>query len=164
MTSLHKHIAARLLVLISACFLAGVVSISPGLARPDFGVRGGAYSDEGDDAFLGGEVLWNLDDGKNWFANPNVEHAFVDDGDLTSVSFDFHYDFVDNQPYTLWAGAGPTVLFRDGDAFAGQDSTDPGVNLLFGVGDLNGTVRPYGQVKVIVADDTEAALAVGVRF
>ena len=163
MNRLRKHVAMRLLVLLSVCLPAGLFAVSSVQARPDFGLRGGAYSDE-EDAFLGAEALFSLDQDKHWYGNPNVEHAFVDNGDLTSVSFDFHYDFVEHQPYSLWAGAGPTVLFKDGEAYEGQDSTDPGVNLLFGVGDEKGEVRPYGQVKVILADDTEAVLAVGVRF
>jgi hypothetical protein len=101
-------------------------------ADVDFGVRGGVYPDE-EEPFL-----------------------FLDNGGLTTYSFDFHYDFTKAASYTLWAGGGPTLIHRDFDASAPADnidSTDPGVNLLFGVGGTEGKVRPYGQFKVIVADD-----------
>jgi hypothetical protein len=163
MTIVRSRFAVRCCLVLGACLLSGLASITPNLARPDFGVRGGAYSEE-EEAFLGAEALFNMDGERNWFGNPNIEHAFIEDGDLTSLSFDFHYDFIDNKPYTMWVGGGPTVLFRDGDAFEEQDDTDPGANVLFGVGSTEGTVRPYGQFKVIVTDDTQAVLAAGIRF
>jgi hypothetical protein len=163
MKTLRDHRAFRLLLSVVACAFAGMISTTPSMARPDFGVRGGAYAEE-DDAFLGAEALFNMGEGKRWFGNPNVEHAFIDNGDLNSVSMDFHYDFMHNKPYSLWAGGGPTLLFRDGEAFEGRDDTDAGVNALFGYGASKGDVRPYAQVKVIVADDTEAVLGAGIRW
>jgi hypothetical protein len=83
---------------------------------------------------------------------------------LTALSFDFHYDFPSGQPYTVWAGAGPTLIFRDRNTPGRSDSTDTGVNLVLGVGGRKGDVRPYGQMKVVLANDTEAVVGVGVRF
>lgn len=163
MTMNVKRSIRRMFLLAGACALSGGLIVSPALARPDFGVRGGAYSEE-TGAFLGAEALFGVDSAHHWFGNPNLEHAFVDDGDLTTASFDFHYDFLTTKPYTVWAGAGPTVIFKDGEAFAGEDDTDAGVNLLVGVGAKKGDVRPYGQMKVIVADDTQAVLGAGIRF
>ncbi len=158
----RRNPVVRILLFASACAFATALSISPDLARPDFGVRGGAYADR-EDPFLGAEALFGLGGTKSWFGNPNLEHAFAESGDLTSVSFDFHYDFRTGQPYTIWAGAGPTMLFRDRNE-AGVDDTDAGVNLVLGFGAKKGDVRPYGQMKVIVADDTQAVLGAGVRF
>jgi hypothetical protein len=163
MKATRSTYAARFLPILGACLLAGAFSVSPSLARPDFGVRGGAYSED-TDPFLGAEALFSMDTSHRWYGNPNVEHAFVDNGDLTSMSFDVHYDFINNKEYSLWGGAGPTVLFMDGDAFADRSSTDVGANVLFGVGSTRGTVRPYAQVKVVFADDDQAVLGAGVRF
>jgi len=151
------------LVFMTACVLALGLSSSSAQATPDFGVRGGAYGDA-DEPFLGAEALFEVGTTKRWFGNPNLEHAFSDSGDLTTISFDFHYDFPGGQPYTFWAGAGPTLIFRDRNRPGNDDSTDPGVNLVFGLGARSGDVRPYGQMKVIVASDSEAVLGVGVRF
>lgn len=163
MKSNKHHPFVRVLSFAGAAALAMSLTFVPALAKTDFGVRGGAYSDESD-PFLGAEVLFGVGGSTHWYGNPNVEHAFNDGGDLTTVSFDFHYDFHQTREYTLWAGAGPTVLFRDNDGPGNDDSTDPGVNLVMGVGALKGDARPYGQMKVIVADDSAAVLGVGVRF
>jgi hypothetical protein len=98
-----------------------------------------------------------------WFFNPNLELAFADHADLVALSGDFHYDFDVDEPIYLWAGGGPSILFRNPDR--GDDETDPGLNLLAGVGfNKGGDVRPYVQGKVVLSDDTEASLAFGVRF
>lgn len=163
MKRIRRPSIARVLLLAGACVVAASLSNSPSLARPDFGVRGGAYTDA-EEPFLGAEALFGIGSTKHWYGNPNIEHAFIENGDLTSFSLDFHYDFPTGQPYTIWAGGGPTVLFQDQNAPGNDDQTDAGVNVVFGVGSTQGDVRPYGQMKVIVADDTQAVLGAGIRF
>ena len=153
----------RALLFTSASVLALALSAGSTQARTDFGVRGGTYSDV-NEPFLGAEALFEVGTTKRWFGNPNLEHAFADSGDLTTVSFDFHYDFPGGQPYTFWAGAGPTLIFRDRSRPGFEDRSDTGVNLVLGLGAKTGDVRPYGQMKVSVANDSEAVLGVGVRF
>ena len=164
MTMFRKCSIVRPLLFVLAFVLGGALAIAPAHAKTDFGVRGGGNS-ETESPFLGAEALFKVGDSHQWYGNPNIEHAFADNnGDLTSVSFDFHYDFPSGQPYTIWAGGGPTVIFRDRTEVGGENQTDPGVNLLFGIGSKKGDVRPYGQMKVVVANDSEAVLGVGVRF
>lgn len=146
-------------ILMLAMLCAPVVTA----ADVDFGVRGGVDTDE-EEPFVGGEVLFGIDSNQQWFGNPNVEHVFLDNGGLTMYSFDFHYDFPKGQSYTWWAGAGPTLVHQDTDVPSDSDSTDAGVNLLVGVGATQGKVRPYGQFKVVVADDTAAIAGLGIRF
>ncbi len=163
MTMMRKHPIVRVLLLASATLLAGVISIAPSHAKTDFGVRGGTYT-ESDQPFLGAEALFGVGAENHWFGNPNLEHAFADNGSLTTVSFDFHYDFPTGHAYTIWAGAGPTVIFRDANGPANAHDTNPGMNLVFGIGAKKGDVRPYGQMKVVVADVSEAVLGIGARF
>ncbi|PYS96548.1 MAG: hypothetical protein DMF50_04235 [Acidobacteria bacterium] len=164
MTKTRRSRFVRGLLLASAGALTGLLSIAPGHAKTDFGVRGGTYSDV-DEPFLGAEALFGVGTTNRWFGNPNLEHAFAaDSGDRTAVSFDFHYDFPSGEPYTFWAGAGPTLIFRDRTSPGTAHDTDPGVNLVLGIGARKGDVRPYGQMKVVLADDSEAVLGVGVRF
>src|SRR5690349_11175250 len=154
----------RALSIASVFLIASLCIVAPVRAGDvDFGVRGGTYPDE-EKPFLGGEVLFGMDQAHHWYGNPNVEHAFLDNGGLTSYSFDFHYDFPTGQAYTIWAGAGPTLLHRDNGVLSNGESTDPGVNVLVGMGATRGKVRPYGQFKVVVADDSQAVAGVGVRF
>ena len=161
MKQIRKHAVVRVLLYMSACVLVGSLSNAPSLARPDFGVRGGAYTEE---PFLGAEALFGLGSTKHWSGNPNIEHAFIEEGGLTAFSVDFRYDFPTGQPYTIWAGAGPTMLFRDQNVAGNDDQTDAGMNLVFGVGATKGDVRPYGQMKVVVSSDTQAVLGAGIRF
>ncbi len=163
MATIRTHRIVRALQIVCLWVLAGALSITPGSAKTDFGVRGGTYSDA-EKPFLGAEALFEIGSTRHWFGNPNLEHAFADNGDLTAVSFDFHYDFPAGRPYTIWAGAGPTLILRDRNAPGSVRDTDAGVNLVFGVGAKSGDVRPYGQMKVVVSDNSEAVLGIGVRF
>ena len=136
-------------------------------AQVDFGVRGGFY-DEADAGFLGGELLMPIWD--RWYFNPNLEYVFVDDGSLVTLNADAHYDFPAPEGLAFWAGGGPAVIFRDIDpppgcrGCEGDDETDLGLNLLGGIGLVRGWARPFLQGKVVLADDTEAVLAIGLRF
>lgn len=161
---MRKSIVLRSRTMAGACLIAGWLAFLPAQARTaDFGVRGGVYPDE-EEPFLGGEALFSVGQGQRWFGNPNLEHVFADSGDLTAVSFDFHYDFLEGQPYAFWAGGGPTLIHKDRAGLGDGATTDAGVNLLLGLGARKGDVRPYGQFKVVLADDSEAVLGVGVRF
>ena len=155
----------RHLGLASAWFIATLLlTMTPATAgTPDFGVRTGVYADE-EEGFLGAEALWNVGQTHHWYTNPNVEHVFMESGGITAFSADFHYDLPISSPAYVWVGAGPTLLHRDSDSPAVDDDTDAGLNLLVGVGAKRSDVRPYGQLKVVVADDSQAVLGVGVRF
>jgi len=130
----------------------------------DFGIRGGVYTDHSD-PFVGLELLTRMG-GTQWFFNPNVEVVFPDRGDLITLNFDFHYDLPVDAPVYVWVGGGPAIVFVDRDRGRGDDDdTEPGLNLLAGVGFLKGQpVRPYLQGKILIYDESEAVLAFGVRF
>jgi hypothetical protein len=161
---MKRSVCPRFLPLAAACLAIVSLSASPGYSKDaDFGVRGGVYSEE-DQPFLGAEALFDLTQTGHWYGNPNLEHVFLETGDLTTASFDFHYDFPSGAPYTVWAGAGPTLIHSDRDLPDVHNGTDVGMNLLFGVGAKKGNVRPYGQVKAILADDTQVVFGVGARF
>jgi hypothetical protein len=163
-TTMSRNIIRSGLFVTSVCLIATLFLVSPTLLRAaDFGVRGGVYPDE-NQPFLGAEAVFDVTSTGRWFGNPNVEHAFVDRGDLTAVSFDFHYDFPSGAPYTVWAGAGPTLIHRDSDRPGDRNTTDAGMNVLLGLGAKKGNARPYGQLKAVVADNPEVVLGVGVRF
>jgi hypothetical protein len=163
---MRNHPSLSALRIAALLLSVALLSPSPGFSREaDFGVRGGVYSEQDqDEGFLGAEALFDITQGGRWFGNPNVEHVFADSGDLTSLSFDFHYDLPTGAPYSFWVGAGPTLIHDDRNLPSPHNTTDAGVNLLFGVGAKKGNVRPYGQVKAVLADDSQVAFGVGVRF
>jgi hypothetical protein len=132
-------------------------------AGVDGDVRAGAYADA-EAPMVGGGMLFDLEKSKHWFFNPNAELVFPDEGDLLTLNGDFHYDFASSKRVSYWVGAGPAVLLADDDLGGDNDNADFGANLLGGLGAVHGDVRPFGQVKVTLADDTEAALLFGIRF
>lgn len=152
---------------IGTCLLAvgllAAVSGMPLRADVDGDVRAGAYTDA-EGGMIGGGMLVDLEQSKHWFFNPNVELVFPDEGDLVTLNGDFHYDFANTNRVTYWVGAGPAVLFSDDDVGNDDNETDFGANVLAGLGAMRGDVRPFGQVKVTVADDSEAVLLFGIRF
>lgn len=144
-------------VLIALAVLAGA---EPAAADTKFGVRGGYYTDIGE-PFVGVEVLTPL--GHRVYFNPNFEWIFVENANYFTLNGDFHYDFPVGRDVYVWAGAGLGWSSFD---FEGPDNSDNDlvVNLLTGAGVNAGGVIPYVQLKLIVQDDTEFAIGVGLRF
>jgi len=146
--------------------LAGAALLMPSAAQAavDFGIRAGIYTDA-EEAFVGGELLMPV--ARSVFFNPNIEYVFIQDGDLITFNADFHYDFWSDRALTVWAGAGAALINSDPPPQRRRDDddeTDFGVNILAGVGAVRGSVRPYLQGKVVLSDDSEFVIAVGVRF
>jgi hypothetical protein len=152
----HKKATAVVLALAIACI--GLLP-SDGAAS-DLGVHMGYYFDADAVAF-GFGLLTSISESRNdWFFNPNAE-LIVGDRDMAALNADVHYDFATSSDLTFWAGAGPGVFILEGP---GDDDLDVGLNLLAGFGKQTGSTRPFLQGKAIVKDNTEASLAVGIRF
>jgi hypothetical protein len=152
-------------LLLSAVATSLLLAASSARADVDFGLRGGVYSDASD-PFAGVELLAPI--GHSLYFNPNFEYVFVDHGDFFTLNFDAHYDFWSSPSASVWLGAGAAVLYTDPGgprgARNGDSQTDFGLNLLAGIGARRGPLRPYLQGKVIVSDDSQAVIAVGIRF
>jgi hypothetical protein len=164
--SLWRRVRRSRVLAVAIVLGAAALCSNPAAAEIDFGLRGGYYTDA-EDAFLGADVLAQISDTR-WFFNPNVEFVFVDPGDLWTLNFDVHYDFdTDDDDFYVWAGGGPAIVFRDSGGRRNNDDgddTEPGLNLLAGIGWQLESVVPYIQGKILLADDNEAVIAVGVRF
>jgi hypothetical protein len=140
--------------------LALLAAAGPAAADTKFGVRGGYYTDIGE-PFVGVEVLTHI--GNRVYFNPNFEWIFVENANYFTLNGDFHYDFPVGRDVYVWAGAGLGWSSFD---FEGEDNSDNDLvaNLLAGAGVNAGGVIPYVQLKLIVQDDTEFVVAVGLRF
>jgi hypothetical protein len=126
-----------------------------------FGVRAGIYTDVSE-PFIGVDALTRLG-ATMWYFNPNVEYVLVSNGTLLTINGDFHYDFRTGSPNTFfWVGGGPAIIYTSPPG-VGSD-TDFGLNLLAGVGMRAGGMVPYLQGKLVLADNNEAVIAVGLRF
>jgi hypothetical protein len=146
-------------VLTFALSLIALASVS---AADDlkFGVRTGFYTGVGD-LFLGAEVLVPIT--RSIYFNPNFEYVFDEDVHYFTTNADFHYDFFKQGNMYVWAGAGLALATKNPDGPVEGD-TDPGLNLLAGIGFNRGPLIPYFQFKVIAKEDAEAAFAFGLRF
>lgn len=135
---------------------APAVAVAQGL---DLDLRVGA---RGGDAFAGAGLLTGLG-ARGWSFNPSLEWVFVERGDLIVLNADVQYDLRPSGGLDAWLGGGPALVRREPERGGGK--TDVALNLLAGVGLLPGsTVRPYVLGRIVLADDSEAVLAFGVRF
>lgn len=127
------------------------------------GIRVGAYFDAGG-FFVGGEILAKIK--SRWYLNPNVEYVFADGGDILSLNFDVHYDLrTSSKDFFVWVGGGLAVLHFDPDNPRADGETDPGLNLLMGIGFPVGHDNVfYIQPKAILSDNSDFSLAFGFRF
>jgi hypothetical protein len=139
-----------------------VVALASAGAADDlkFGVRTGFYTEVGD-PFIGAEVLVPV--ARSIYFNPNFEYVFTENLRYFTANADFHYDLLKQDRRYVWVGAGLALATKNPDGPLEGD-TDPGLNLLAGIGFKRESVIPYFQFKLIAKEDTEAALAFGLRF
>jgi hypothetical protein len=152
----------KLSTIVSMSALAAFALASPAQAHDTkVGVRGGYYT-KIKEPFVGVELLTRV--ANRVYFNPNLEYVFVDGAKYFTLNGDFHYDFPTggNDVY-VWLGAGLGWSSFDPE---GPDNSDNDLvaNLLGGVGFNAGSVIPYVQGKVIIREDTEFSIAVGLRF
>jgi len=123
------------------------------------GVRAGLYTDL-NKPFVGVELLSGLS--PRVYFNPNVEYVFIDHLTYLTFNGDFHYDFHSHRRTFAWVGGGLAVIYQNPEGPA-DGSTDVGANFIFGIG-FKGDVIPYFQAKLIAKENTELAVAFGLRF
>ena len=147
-----------LAILIGLC---GVFCASTSKAQWAFGARTGVYTDDSA-LFVGAEFLTPMGSG-GWKFNPNLEWAFVNNGNLFTLNADFTYDLTSTKSLDFWAGGGPALVYRSRDR--GDDEVDPGLNLVGGIGFLRDrSIRPYFLAKILISDSSQAVMGFGVRF
>ena len=152
----------KLSTIVSLSALAAFAMCSSAQAHDTkVGVRAGYYT-KIKEPFVGVELLTRV--ANRVYFNPNLEYVFVDGAKYFTVNGDFHYDFpTGGNDLYVWLGAG---LGWSSFNPEGPDNSDNDLvaNLLGGIGFNAGQVIPYVQAKVIIKDDTEFSVAVGLRF
>ena len=138
--------------------LLAVLASGATASAVDVGVRFGLYT-EVDEPFAGIELITRV--ANRVYFNPNFEWVFVEGFDYYTLNGDFHYDLPTHSNLFVWLGAGLGLVRVD---FDGADDTDAALNVLAGVGVRAGGTVPYVQAKVIVKDDSEFVIGVGLRF
>ena len=156
---MNRSIQRKTVVL---AIVVALIGVWPAHTRAnDLGVHLGYYFDSEALSFGFGMLTTVTDNQPHWFFNPNAEMIVGDSRDMAAFNADFHYDFATDSDLTFWAGAGPGLYLVEQPA---NDDLHVGLNLLGGFGKLTGSTRPFVQGKVVVMDNSEASLAVGLRF
>lgn len=157
-SGIKPSLGTKIIVLLALVYLV----IQPSFAQDArFGIRAGFYSGL-DNPFIGTEYLVRI--GKRTYINPNVEYVFVNHGTFMTFNVDAHYDLPTRSNVYVWTGGGLAFLYRNLEGRV-DSRTDMGLNLLFGLGFGNaGSVVPYIQGKAILSDNSDFALAFGLRF
>jgi len=153
----QSHVAT---IAVVATMVLLIAAPAPSRAAVDGDVRAGVFANA-DGVGVGAGILTPIGDRNyRWYANPNAEVAVSGDN-MVALNGDIHYDVSHQRTTSVWLGAGPAVIVQKHD---GNTDTGLGLNLLAGMGKTTGEVRPYGQVKGVVAENSGVALVGGVRF
>jgi hypothetical protein len=156
----RSRLAAGIVGLLAAGLVI-MIQPSPARAAVDADVRAGVYPDA-DAVAVGAGILTDVGGKTGWYFNPNVEVALGDRRDIVALSGDFHYDFNSDRNTSVWLGGGPAVLMTN--HAGGEDETDLGVNVLTGIGAKRGDVRPFAQLRGTMGEQSQVAIAGGIRF
>lgn len=146
----------RMSVWACLAFLVFVSAAAPAPVQAQLrkGVQGGVSIDP-DQFFFGGHLETEPLVDRVRF-RPNADIGIGDDVTLFSFNFEFAYEFTNNRPWNLYAGAGPAINWIDADR--GSD-TEAGFNIFVGA------KRPDGlafELKVGAMDSPEVKF--GVRY
>ncbi len=142
------------------------LALTPTLFAAEFGIRGGRYSDIGEE-FVGAELLF---DAGSININPNIEYSLAEDITAGSANLDLTFDLGNFSRMTPYVGAGVGLWYVDDDA--GDNTTDILGNLIGGVQFDLDSLKPYAQVKYFrLLDDEDGggtgddlAFTIGLRF
>lgn len=141
------------------CVAVGVLSVGHAHALVGIkpGVRAGYY-DDADAFFIGADVKFDL---LMFRANPNIEWAFPDKGNLATFNFDGLMDFSFIPLISLYGGVGVAAVYTKPDN--GDSKWDAGLNLLGGAG-INVMLDPFVYIKYLITDNNTWVFGVGIRF
>ena len=161
MLKLHgKHVARNIAILVLIGGTVGTMATRAS-AAVNADVRAGVIMDQSQ-VGVGAGVITPFTNDHRWYFNPNLELSTGSGRSQVAMNGDVHYDISQRENMSVWMGAGPAVLVRNPEV--GDTQTAMGVNLLTGIGGTKGSVRPFGQLKGVVSDNSEVVLQGGIRF
>lgn len=145
--------------IIGSVMVMTVLFASPAKAQSRGGVQGG-ISVNPDQLYFGGLVETTpLVD--RWRFRPNVNIGVGDNMTLVGLDFDFKYTFApraSRQPWSLYAGAGPTLNFARAN---GNSDSNAGFNIFGGAQNSKGM---FFELKVGLANGPDMRFGVGYMF
>jgi hypothetical protein len=92
---------------------------------------------------------------------PSADVHLVDVGSMLTVNIDLKYRVPAEGIQWLYLGTGLGIARR---SFNDNSDSDLGLNLFAGVESLSGRIHPFGEIRFLVADGSQAQLAAGLNF
>jgi hypothetical protein len=92
---------------------------------------------------------------------PSFDYYLVDAGTLWTVSLDMKVRPAGQSASWLYLGGGMDVTRR---AVGNFDNNDTGLNLLAGFDPAVGRVRPFGELRFTLSDQTTSRFMMGLNF
>jgi hypothetical protein len=149
-------------LLSSGVALLALVVVTPAGAEAQrnahIGVHAG-YNTDVEDAVLGGQLTVPLVERLEFY--PSLDIYFPDEGTRLGFNGDLKYGVPLGGTSWFYFGGGLNVLYRD---VADASDSDLGVNLIGGLEGRGGTVHPFGELRVMLHDNTLLQLAGGVNI
>jgi hypothetical protein len=127
-------------------------------ATTQAGVRAG-YDFQSDEVILGANLTVPISTRIEFY--PSLDLYTPDRGNKIGFNGDVKVFLPVRATYKLYAGGGLGIVNQNlGDI----SNTDLGINFMFGIDSTVGRIHPYGEVKLLVHDDTQLVLFAGVNF
>lgn len=92
---------------------------------------------------------------------PSADIHLVDDGSMFGVNIDLKYRVPAQGMQWLYLGTGLGIIRRSIGDFS---DSDIGLNLFAGVESLSGRIHPFGEIRFLVADGSQAQIVGGLNF
>jgi hypothetical protein len=143
---------------IPVVLFVAIFSFNQTQAQVKLDLRGGYYQ-EAEDFFLGAGLNFNL---LFFTAVPNFEYVFVSGGDFYTINLDGYVTVLPLVAGSGWLGGG--FVLSSAKPSGGESDVSGGVNLLAGFGLDKIPLKPYAQLKYIIADNSQFVIGVGVRL
>jgi hypothetical protein len=143
-------------VLLGVIAAAGVAEAQSG--RSYLGPRV-SYNFDFEEVAIGAQVGIPLTSSLDFY--PSLDIFLVDNGSLLGINADlkFRPGAVDMTP--LYLGGGLNLSRR---SFNDRSDTEPGLNLFAGLEGRSGGIRPFAELRAILADRSTVQLSGGVNF
>jgi hypothetical protein len=114
---------------------------------------------DSDDLLVGAQLALSM--APSWTFYPSIEVYLPDAGSLIGINVDFKYLLPARSAPRPYVGGGINVLRA---SFGGSSDTDTGASFFFGIQGRQRKVRPFGEVRLLLHDNTSIQFTGGLNF
>jgi hypothetical protein len=150
-----KNILRHTMVIIA---IMAAASLASAQASTRVGPRIG-YDFQSDEAILGASLTVPISTRIEFY--PSIDLYTPDRGNKVGFNGDVKVYLPTRASYDLYAGGGLGIVNQN---VAEISNTDVGVNLLFGIASRVGGINPFGEVRLLIHDDTQLVMLAGMNF